>query len=51
MMQLGPRANNKVDQGFFFEDLVDYMIVKKAYDGKEMRAFRVLYGKYCVDSG
>lgn len=32
------------------EDLVDYLILKKAYDGKEMRAFRSLYGKNYVDS-
>ncbi|KAH3725657.1 hypothetical protein DPMN_051506 [Dreissena polymorpha] len=34
-----------------YENLVYYMILKKAYDGKEMRAFRVLYGKNYVESG
>ena len=33
-----------------YEDLVDYLILKKAYDGKEMRAFRSLYGKNYVES-
>lgn len=34
-----------------YEDLVDYLIHKKAYDGRQMKAFRSLYGKNYVESG
>ena len=34
-----------------YEDLVDYLIYRKAYDGKEMKACRSLYAKNYVESG
>ena len=34
-----------------YEDLVDYLIHSKAYDGEEMKAFRAMYGYKYVENG
>lgn len=34
-----------------YEDLVDYLIHKKAYDGRQMKAFRAMYANNYVQNG
>ena len=34
-----------------YEDIVDYLILSKAYDGKTMKAFRAMYGYNYVQNG
>lgn len=45
------KNNTKQWPKLSYEDLVDYLIHKKAYDGKEMKSFRSLYGYNYVQNG
>jgi hypothetical protein len=45
------KNNSRVWPKLTYEDLVDYLIHAKAYDGKEMKSFRALYGYNYVQNG